>query len=59
MYLMLICLLKETIEFFLNGFCWINWIQWIMTQSKSGMVTLENQSLSIDTFLDEATKTNF
>ena len=29
----------ETIEFFLNEFPWIQRIQWIVTKSKSGMVT--------------------
>ena len=37
------------LEFFLNGFSWIQRIQWIMTKSKSGMVTKVITYLLTDT----------
>ena len=40
------------IKFLLNDFLWIQQIQWIMTKSKSSMVTRDILYLTIDTFLD-------
>ena len=36
-------IVSKTIEFFLNDFCWIHWIQWIVTKHKIGMVTRKLQ----------------
>ena len=36
--------------FSLNDFRWIHWIQWIMTKSKSKMVTRNSSYLEVDTF---------
>ena len=49
----------KTIGFFLNDFLWIQRIQWIMTKSKTSMVTREILHLTIDTFLDVVVKNNF
>ena len=47
------------LEFFLNDFLWIEQIQWIMTKSKTSMVTRDIQHLTIVTFLDVVVKKNF
>ena len=44
--------LSYSIEFSLKDFLWIQRIQWIMTKSKSSMVTRDILYLTIDTFLD-------
>ena len=49
----------RTIEFSLNDFPWIQRMQWIMTKSKSSMVTKDILYLTIDTFLDIVVKSNF
>ena len=41
-----------TFEFFLNDSLWIHWIQWIVTKSKSGIVTRDALCLAIDILPD-------
>ena len=51
---------ERTFEFSLNNYLWIQQIQWIMTKSKSSMVTRDILYLTtIDTFLDVVVKKNF
>ena len=47
---------RKIIEFSLNGFHWIHWTQWILTKSKSGMVTRDSPYLTTDIFLYAAVK---
>ena len=49
----------KVIEFSLNDFLWIQRIQWIMTKSKSSMVTRDILYLAIDIFLNTVVKSNF
>ena len=42
--------LMNTLEFYLNDFCWISQIQWIMIKSKSGIVTKAIAYLATNTF---------
>ena len=49
----------NTFEFSLNYFHWIQRIQWIMTKSKSSMVTRDILHLTKVTFLDIVVKSNF
>ena len=44
--------LCNAIQFSLNDFLWIQRIQWIMTKSKSSVLTRGILYLTIDTFLD-------
>ena len=50
---------STTIEFSLNEVLWIQQIQWIVTKSKSRMVTKDILYMTIDTFLDVVIKKNF
>ena len=53
--LILFCVkLSITLEFFLKNFHWIHWFKWIVTKSKSEIVTRDTPCLTIVTFLDEA-----
>ena len=50
---------RVSLEFFLNEFHWIQRIQWIMTKSKSGMVTKVITHLLTDTLLVLVIKSAF
>ena len=52
-------ILDCTFEFFLNVCFWIHLIQWIVTKSKSGIVSRDVLCLAIDIFADEVGKRNF
>ena len=56
---MILAKLLKLIDFSLYDILWIQRIQWIMTKSKSSMVTRDILYLTIDTFLDVVIKRNF
>ena len=47
---------SKLFEFFLNDFCWIHWIQWIMTKHKIDMVTKNTPHLITVILSDEVVK---
>ena len=47
------------VELFLNDFCWIHWIQWIVTKQGSEMVTRNTLCLVVVTFSNEVVEMKF